>query len=122
MAYNASRNRLVLFGGAASGSAVGDTWEWDGNNWTQRQDTRPAARLAHAMAYDDQRGRVVLFGGVRSEPPGDDQLLGDTWEHKCRAHVGPIWAFLPWRGPRFPGHCGGSDQSPGRTGRRYHRH
>src|SRR5215475_3127545 len=39
MAYDAGRQRLVLFGGlAGSGDnlvALGDTWEWSGEYWTQ---------------------------------------------------------------------------------------
>src|SRR5438045_437701 len=46
MAFDAARGNVVLFGGAvrtsgqSSNSSYGDTWTWDGTNWTQRS---PAA-------------------------------------------------------------------------------
>ena len=70
----------VLFGypevgwGAAGGA--GQTWEWDDNLWTQRQNMGPPRRSGHTLAYDSQGDRVVLFGGW-----GVGSLaLGDTWE------------------------------------------
>jgi hypothetical protein len=70
MAYDAARHCVVLFGGAAiigngeDQPVLGDTWEWDGENWTQVADTGPAARYFHAMTYDDKRQRILLFGGA----------------------------------------------------------
>ena len=82
MAYEAARQRVVLFGGfgpatpgATTYSYLGDTWVWDGGAWTQVADTGPDPRLIHGMVYDDSRQRVVLFGGFGSTPP-----FGDTWE------------------------------------------
>lgn len=40
MAYDASRQRVVLFGGGRNArpfGSLGDTWEWEGTRWTQRQ-------------------------------------------------------------------------------------
>jgi hypothetical protein len=59
MAYEAARERVVLFGGE-DGS---NTWEWDGVAWTQVADMGPSPRYACAMTYDTVRQRVVLFGG-----------------------------------------------------------
>jgi hypothetical protein len=73
MAYDAARQRVVLFGG----QDLGDTWEWDGVSWAQRNPAAsPTARENHAMAYDAARQRVVLFGGYS----GASVFLGDTWE------------------------------------------
>src|SRR5687767_6671464 len=75
MAYDAARQRVVLFGGIDV-TALGDTWEWDGVSWSQRNPVvNPTPRSLHAMAYDAARRRVVLFGGQDSSG-----LLGDTWE------------------------------------------
>ena len=55
MAYDSSRGRTVLYGGLGSttGFNLNDTWEWDGDNWTQVADTGPpGARYELAMAYD----------------------------------------------------------------------
>jgi hypothetical protein len=68
MAYDAARQRVVLFGGYG----LADTWEWDGTTWVQRNPvTNPGWRRYHAMAYHEARRRVVLTG---------DFLAGDTWE------------------------------------------
>jgi hypothetical protein len=76
MTYDATRRRVVLFGGDALANLLfGDTWEWDGDSWTQVQDLGPAARAFHAMAFDSARRRTVLFGGR-----GTNGILGDTWE------------------------------------------
>lgn len=84
-------DRVALFGGVDSISApsprvFGNTWEWDGKHWTQRQDIGPGPRWAHAMAFDSTNNRIVLFGGLPTfAPAGDpalpDRLLGDTWQH-----------------------------------------
>src|SRR5688572_5127818 len=72
MAYDAGRQRVVLFGGN-SGS---DTWEWDGVSWAQQNPANsPSPRSGTAMAYDAARQRVVLFGGGIGFA-----LFGDTWE------------------------------------------
>jgi hypothetical protein len=81
VAGDTTRQRVVLFGGATEPlgqqmAANGETWEWDGNEWTQQGDTGPAPRSGHCMAFDDVRGRVVLFGGVTLAGTS----LNDTWE------------------------------------------
>lgn len=35
IAYDPARNRVVLFGGDDAGGMLGDTWEWDGQRWTE---------------------------------------------------------------------------------------
>jgi hypothetical protein len=40
MAFDAARNRIVLFGGGFRG----DTWEWDGANWAQKASRGPTPR------------------------------------------------------------------------------
>ncbi len=54
---------------------LNDTWEWDGQAWTQQQDTGPSPRSHHALAFDLVHNRVVLFGGNA----GGLVSLGDTW-------------------------------------------
>jgi hypothetical protein len=78
--------QITLFGGVfVSGDpavthALGDTWEFDGSRWLQRQDIGPSARSNHSMVFDSARNRVVLFGGAAVVPAGSG-ALGDTWEH-----------------------------------------
>jgi hypothetical protein len=76
LAYDSANKVSLLFAGSKSGIPIGDTWQWDGLNWTQLADTGPPPRSGHAMAYDSNRQRTVLFGGVAS----DVSLFGDTWE------------------------------------------
>jgi hypothetical protein len=75
LAFDEQRQVAVLFGGCDSIQCFGDTWTWDGSNWTQVATAGPSPRNGFGMAYDRARGRVVLFGG------GDgSRLFGDTWE------------------------------------------
>jgi hypothetical protein len=77
VAYDPTRQRVVLVGGRAGGATPeADTWEWDGGYWTQVADTGPDARGGHALAFDANRQRAVLFGGQA----GESALRGDTWE------------------------------------------
>ncbi len=71
MAYDAARQRIVLFGGE-KGPSFGDTWLWDGSRWASAPGG-PPARHYHAMAYDAARSQVVLFGGA------NPSLMNDTW-------------------------------------------
>jgi hypothetical protein len=83
MAYDSARGVTVLFGGGLDCSFFspcffGDTWEWNGTDWTQRfPATSPSARYSHAMAYDSVHGVTVLFGGANE--PGYSGF-SDTWE------------------------------------------
>ncbi len=77
MTFDAIRNRILLHGGADTAYATnyGDTWEWDGNAWSQTATTGPSARHGAGIAYDTRRGAVVLAGGR-----GAAGFVGDTWE------------------------------------------
>jgi Galactose oxidase, central domain len=80
MAYDSARRLTVLFGGRGTGGfpELGDTWEWDGKNWTlMKSVSSPAPRAAHTMAYDAARQRTVLFGGYDK---AYSNILGETWE------------------------------------------
>lgn len=75
MAYDAQRQRLVLFGGWTN-RKLSDTWEFDGASWREiKSTTSPSARSSHAMVYDSGQRGVVLFGGQDST----GQSLADTW-------------------------------------------
>jgi len=111
LAFDATRSRVVLFGGWSCPhhggcTYFGDTWEWDGIAWTQRfPATSPPARGGHVLAYDGHRRRVVLFGGRGSGG------FSDSWE----------WDGTNWsqRAPATPptvrsGHAGAFDGARGR--------
>jgi len=65
MAYDSARRVTVLFGGHFDSAPYvsGETWEWDGLNWTLRSTTGPAARFGAAMAYDARRKLTLMMGG-----------------------------------------------------------
>ena len=96
MAYDSRRGRVVLFGGADASKVCGDTWEWDGNRWTQVSVTGPGPRTFPAMTYDSLRRRVVLFGRNRvlfGRNPEENKYLDDTWE----------WDGRRWMQIKVPG-------------------
>jgi hypothetical protein len=77
--------KVVMFGGTSDATLVwssspaasvpfGDTWVWDGADWTNRSPAvSPPARWGHAMVTVGDR--VILFGGQGADGP-----LNDTWE------------------------------------------
>jgi hypothetical protein len=78
MAYDSTRQRLVLFGGRSDQSTLGDTWVFDGAAWTQLLPPQsPPSRWGHAIGYDPVRDRVVVKSGLAA-PLGVP--LADLWE------------------------------------------
>lgn len=115
MAYDVTRQRCVLFGGALSGGTVtAQTWEWDGANWAPRPSvTFPTARRAAGMAFDPSRNRIVVTSGT----PASGSALTDTWEwdglnwaQVATAGFSPpsqiVWANSTPFGPRVAGLTG----------------
>jgi hypothetical protein len=82
MAFDGAAGNVVLFGGSVvpfvKGAAFGDTWTWDGTNWTQQfPRVSPSPRLWATMVYDPVNQAVLLFGG--SNTPNGDDAFSDTW-------------------------------------------
>lgn len=85
MAWDANRQRLVLFGGWTGSAYSNQTWEWDGTTWTQRLPlVSPPVRIGHRLVFDDVSQRVLLFGGTNGV-----QRFGDLW-----AWDGTDWSQL----------------------------
>jgi len=80
-AFDPDRGVAVLHGGFGTGSprpTLGNTWEWDGQNWEQvTTNTGPGKRAGCALAYDPKNKRVLLHGGALDI--GGNTLLSDTW-------------------------------------------
>ncbi len=97
MAYDSRRERVVLFGGSRWGGVdldLNDTWEWDGNAWSQVQSPlAPPAQSGPVMAYDSARGRVVLFG-YSADSNGSGM---ETWEWDGNDWMHAIPALSPPR-------------------------
>ncbi len=74
MAYDPANERVVLFGGTdslASGSPLGDLWEWDtaSRTWTDVTPTTgiiPSPRRSALMAYVGGFEGVVIWGGCEA--------------------------------------------------------
>ncbi len=75
MAFDDTRNEVVLFGGLAGTTRMNDTWVWNGSTWTQKSPANTPPERSHtAMAWDATREQVVLFAGR-----GVSGALQDTW-------------------------------------------
>lgn len=80
LAYDANRQRVVLFGGYSDGY-LSDTWEFDGTSWMRMAPaTAPPARSAAKLMFDPVRGTNLLFGGIYSRD-------GDTPRRRWRHHA-----------------------------------
>ncbi len=81
MTYDPIRKRVVMFGGGSNEAGgldkLGDTWEWDGQTWTERTGPGPSGRGGAAMGFDPISGGIILFGGFINT--GTPQATGDTW-------------------------------------------
>ena len=85
MVYDSQRQRVVFFGGEAQQGGTNETWEWNGESWTQMfPELSPpalfagnlAALINPALTYDEADQRVLFFGG--QDP--SDSTIGMTWE------------------------------------------
>jgi hypothetical protein len=82
LAYDANRDRVVLFGGVSEDrKTLGDTWEWDGAAWREVARDGPPPRARHRLAFDGNTETVLLYGGNAppTEPREGFDLLQDTW-------------------------------------------
>jgi len=92
-AWDAGRDRMVLFGGLTGTTTttfLDDTWEWNPSTRTWTPFTpahKPTVRANATATYDARRGKVVLFGG--QDGTLDYQEL---WE----------WDGTDWTGPIVP--------------------
>jgi hypothetical protein len=84
VAYDAARGELVVFGGVtAGGTALRDTWTWNGRAWAQHRPpaSPPAVREGAVMAFDAANGTVVLSGDQGATWTWD----GRTWSRHATA-------------------------------------
>ncbi len=120
----------MLFGGF-NGGQLGDTWEWDGAQWTQILPlASPQPQSSGAIAYDPWSERVVLFGGSYGWPNGLDgtwEYDGATWSRVGIIGGAPPPQYLqrmvgdPLRGGVLLYGAFGDGWSPLPETRRYHR-
>lgn len=104
MAWDSTRNRVVLFGGrqspvetGADPVFLGDTWVYENDNWRRIDSVEtPTIRQTAGLAYDSARDRVVLYGGNILAADGTS-FTGryDTWEFD-----GTQWHQIIAEGPK----------------------
>lgn len=83
-AYDPRHGVGVMFGGTDGGRELGDTWVYDGVDWSEVSGPGPSPRRSAALAWSPVLQRLVLFGGQSEGAP-----LGDTWTFD-----GTSWARL----------------------------
>lgn len=110
VAYDSTRDRVVLFGGNLAGGVptYDETWEFDGCEWTEATpDTSPPARGNGCATFDSDRDVVIMFGGYDRT-----DWLNDTWEYD-----GENWREIaPDTTPPVRGYCSmTSDPDRGRA-------
>jgi hypothetical protein len=75
LAYDAARQRVVMFGGRGGDSAqsvtgLSDVWEWDGARWYHVPNSHTPNVLHPTATYDPVRQRVLLYGGGNMSSTG----------------------------------------------------
>ena len=92
LAYSAALRRLIMVGNlhvqippggyVPPPGSSGNTWSWDGKNWSLIKLTpTPPFRAAGVMAADSMGRRILLFGGIGNVGPttAASDYIGDTW-------------------------------------------
>jgi hypothetical protein len=80
LGWNASRGRLVLFGGQAEPTIFEDTWEWNGATWSQLPAFGPLGRFAHHLVPTADGFGVQLIGGSNGGTLEFDDVWELTWQ------------------------------------------
>ena len=104
--FDASRHRLVVFGGAGKGvGSRNDTWLVDLRKdpvWSALATlgTPPRPRNLHVSAWDPVRDQLIVFGGL-DDSGVIPQALGDLWALSF-ARGTPTWSQVVPAGPAPP--------------------
>lgn len=65
---------------ATTPTVLGDTWTWDGTQWTPATAAGPAARTGAMATYDAAHNQTVLFGGAAAAgQAAASTQTNDTW-------------------------------------------
>jgi hypothetical protein len=93
LALDPARANNVLFGGRNPlGTALGDTWTWQNNQWALASPTNsPSPRSGHRLAFDPTTNVVLLFGGADTA----NAALGDFWAWNGTTWTQRTPAILP---------------------------
>jgi hypothetical protein len=107
VAYDPVSGAVVVFGGqgAFPNAILGDTWTWDGSQWTQQHPAAsPTPRHLALMAYDPSSKKLLLFGGLTSA----------GWSTETWSWDGSTWTQLsPRASPPATGYVSAADSQTG---------
>ena len=110
LAFDRHRGVAVLFGGMTNSGFSGaypdgETWEYDGTNWTQRFPAQaPAPRSRQALFYDPVRRVTTLYGGdtLLADPRAGDIWTWDGTNWTPQTITGDRPQFGPYGSPTHP--------------------
>jgi galactose oxidase-like protein len=91
MVFDTVRNATIMFGGETCGEVIrctiqGDTWSYDGNDWTMLSPAQsPPPRYRFSMSYDSTTGQTLVFGGW-----DETTLFSDSWVLNRPVTIGGI--------------------------------
>ncbi len=77
LAFDPTRQVVVLYGGYAAPAFLADTWEFDGTTWSQANPTASPPADSPQMTFDAARGRVLAR--LRNVVPSEWEYDGSTW-------------------------------------------
>lgn len=102
MVYDPDNDRMLMFGGRASGgSALNEMWQYKPGTyqWTTVtvNGSLPPARYNHSMVYDASRKKIILYGGRTSY--SDSSVLDDLWEYDIAGNRWTLISNATGRGP-----------------------
>jgi hypothetical protein len=80
LAYEPISGHMLLHGGFGSAGVLGDTWEYDGVTWVQRNPIHAPQSTSEHLTYDDSRGRLVLFLRQSPDPTSAWAWDGNDWQ------------------------------------------
>jgi len=90
MAYDTTRERVLLLGGQTDAGLSDELWAWDGSAWSLVTAGGITPRHSFAMAYDSGRDRLIAQSGEL----GAGEYDRYTWEYD-----GANWSIVSWTGP-----------------------
>lgn len=78
LSFDPSLKTMVLFGGSTRdkqyGAATGETWTWNGQQWSKMEMDQPANMFNSTMTYQLPEQRLIRFGGWNGKARTDE-----TW-------------------------------------------
>ncbi len=110
LCFDLPMGRVLMFGGSggAVGPALGDTWSWNGSDWSAIPTaTVPGGGVRNGrMAYDEVRRRAVFYGGATAAGAFSDTVYefdGVDWQARAltprpSGRTGLGMAFVPGLG------------------------